>query len=176
MATLVLHAALAASLLGSSSARDPRVVAHEACVPATTDISSWPIVRSPRVPGLTLRLPRSFERDSGASTEPARSGITARWTQAAGGQLVISRGAVPSAALAASAGAPSYNRCEERVGSAVAVIESVDRGTEGQSAFRLQARLRWPDGEEILVVGDAADRERFAELLAAVRTIRRTSA
>ena len=56
------------------------------------------------------------------------------------------------------------------------MIESVDRGTEGQSAFRLQARLRWPDGEEILVVGDAADRERFAELLAAVRTIRRTSA
>lgn len=184
MATLVLHAALAASLLGSFASRGSDVRAHESCAAATADISSWPIVRSPRVPGLTLRLPRTFERAAAGSAPsfPATPVASERWSHAAQGQLVITRGgAAPDLVPARAAAGPAYSRCEERVGSAVAVIESYDRGASGAAAagervFHVRARFRWPDGEELVVLGDAADRERFAELLAAVRTIRRTSA
>jgi hypothetical protein len=180
MPTLLLHASLVASLLASLASFQPAVAGSEACAPTSADVSSWPIVRSPRVPGLTLRLPRSFERESdpaAASPLAATSATAARWTHAASGQLVISRGAPPAGVRSApSADGASYKRCEERVGSAVAVIESYDRGASGESAFHVQARFRWPDGEEVVVLGDAADRERFSELLAAVRTIRRTAA
>lgn len=176
MTTLLLGAALAASLLAPSAALAAE--ARESCAASVADISSWPIVRSPRVPGLTLRLPRSFEReaDAAAAAGGSTSVSSARWTDPARGQLVISRGATPS-----SISAPGFIRCEERVGSAVAVIESSDRSASGgdgtgAGTFQIQARLRWPDGEEVVVLGHAADRERFSELLAAVRTIRRTSA
>jgi len=42
--------------------------------------------------------------------------------------------------------------------------------------FVVRARIRWPDGEELDVRGDAPDRERLAQLLTAVRTIRRSGA
>jgi hypothetical protein len=180
MLTLVLGATLVASLLAPPTSPVRGIPLRAACAPATTDISSWPIVRSPKVPGLTLRLPRAFEREQEASppSSATPSGTTARWSHAAQGQIVISRGAAPAGMMpSSSAGAPAYSRCEEKVGSADAVIESYDRGAPaGGSTFHVQARFRWPDGEEIVVLGDAADRERFGELLAAVRTIRRTSA
>jgi hypothetical protein len=36
--------------------------------------------------------------------------------------------------------------------------------------------VRWPDGEELVVSADAAGRAQLDQLLAAVRTIRRTGA
>jgi hypothetical protein len=179
MPFLVLNTALAVSLLASRAPMHSAFRASDACATSATDISSWPIVRSPRVPGLTLRLPRAFERDAdpAAAAGSTTSTASARWTHAANGRLVIARGATPPGMMPPpSAGAPAYSRCEERVGSAVAVIESYDRLQSGESAFHVRARFRWPDGEELVVFGDASDRVRFSELLAAVRTIRRTSA
>jgi len=46
----------------------------------------------------------------------------------------------------------------------------------GVTTFVVHARIRWPDGEELDVRGDAPDRERLAQLLTAVRTIRRAGA
>jgi hypothetical protein len=175
---ITLAASLAASLVASRPA-----AAAESCAASRLDVSSWPIVRSPRVPGLSLRLPRNFERD-GRQQGVASPAPSERWTDPARGRLLISWGA--PAGLASPGGGPEHSRCEERVGSAVAVIVSyARRKPSGGSAagpltagapFRLQARLRWPDGEEAVVLGDAADLERFGELLAAVRTIRRVGA
>ena len=184
MISFAFHAALAASMLVSLAPASRVSNSVDPCTFASTDISAWPIVRSPRVPGLTLRLPRSFEREpeQAPPASSASSASSARWTHAANGQLVIARGAVPAGMIPPSAtSAPSYRRCEERVGSAVAVIEAYDQmrspgALTGVGSFHVQARFRWPDGEELVVLGDAADRERFGELLAALRTIRRTSA
>ena len=106
---------------------------------------------------------------------------TAWWADAARGRLGLIRAANDSTAraeLVSSGGRPGYLRCEERLGSAVAVIVhyvAVARGSEN-GPFVVRARLRWPDGEELDVHGDAPDRERLAQLLTAVRTIRRAGA
>jgi hypothetical protein len=46
----------------------------------------------------------------------------------------------------------------------------------GTNTFVVHARIRWPDGETLDVQADATDRSRLEQLLAAVRTIRRTGA
>ena len=172
--------AFAACLAAGLAAPSRAAATDTECATGRTDISSWPIVRSPRVPGLTLRLPRSFEREPDPGQQGASSSVpSARWTDPSRGRLLISWGAM--AAAASPEAGPGYTRCEEKVGSAVAVIVSYARReasapSAGGSPYRVQARLRWADGEEAVVSGDAADPERFGELLAAVRTIRRVGA
>jgi len=153
----------------------------QGCAVARLDVADWALVRSADVPGFTLRLPRAFTRDSTAPSNAARAtSRTAWWADATRGRLGI-RSAHDSSAhaeLAAAGGRSGYLRCEERVGSAVAVIVHYEAGAQGNQngPFVVRARIRWADGEELDVRGDAPDRERLAQLLTAVRTIRRSGA
>ena len=139
-------------------------------------------MRSADLPGFTLRLPRAFTRESaGAANIALTRSRTAWWADATRGRLGLIRAPHDSSARAelASAGSRSgYLRCEERVGSAVAVIVHYDAVAQGSrnGPFVVRAHIRWPDGEELDVRGDAPDRERLAQLLTAVRTIRRAGA
>jgi hypothetical protein len=160
------------------------VAAQTTCASARLDVADWALVRSANVPGFTLRLPRAFARDSTAPTGLTLSkSPTAWWTDASRGRLGLIRAVRDSSsrtALASPAGRSGYLRCEERVGSAVAIIEHYAAAGEGKGSsdgpFIVHARIRWPDGEELDVRGDAPDRERLAQLLTAVRTIRRSGA
>jgi len=156
----------------------------QTCTSARLDVANWALVRSANVPGFTLRLPRAFARDSAASAglTLARS-PTAWWADASRGRLGLIRAAHDSSsrvAIASAVGHSGYLRCEERVGSAVAVIVHYDSAAAGKGSadgpFIVHARIRWPDGEELEIRGDAPDRERLAQPLTAVRTIRRTGA
>jgi hypothetical protein len=166
----VLLAAVASSAAGQS------------CTAARLDVADWALVRSANVPGFTLRLPRAFTRDSTAPASVALAkSPTAWWADATRGRLGLSRSAHDSSVrpeLASAGGRSGYLRCEERVGSAVAVIVHYAAAAQGSSngPFVVRARIRWPDGEELDVRGDAPDRERLAQLLTAVRTIRRSGA
>jgi len=151
----------------------PAAARADACPASTVDIADWPIVRSARVPGFTLRLPRAFARD----TTPIATDSTpsARWRDAARGRFTMSHltsTAIP-ASLPASENSPTSMRCETRVGAATATIVAFG---DGPSTYVVHARIRWPDGELLDVHADAADREHLEQLLAAVRTIRRTGA
>jgi hypothetical protein len=145
----------------------------DGCPASSVDVADWPIVRSARVPGFTLRLPRSFTRDS--ATTAVDSTPIARWTDAARGRFTLSHHAAgATAALEHGMGERgSATRCEVRVGSATATIVSYG---EGANAYVVHARIRWPDGEAIDVRADATDREHLDLLLAAVRTVRRAGA
>ena len=148
---------------------------------ARLDVADWALVRSADVPGFTLRLPRAFTRDSAARPSATlTSSRTAWWADATRGRLGLIRSAHDSAEhadLTSAGGRSGYLRCEERVGSAVAVIVHYDGAQGSQNGpFVVRARIRWPDGEELDVRGDAPDRERLAQLLTAVRTIRRSGA
>ena len=162
---LLVSAALA--LTASSRAR-----ASE-CPAPKVDIADWAIVRSARMPGFTLRLPRSFTRDSASS--PVESGPSARWSDTARARLTMSHRTAPAAVtpIPASAGRAIYTRCEDRVGGATATIVAY---VDGTNAFIIHASIRWPDGEALDVRADATDRAYLEQLLAAVRTIRRAGA
>jgi hypothetical protein len=162
-----LIASVGLTLAPSSSAR-----ASE-CPAPKVDIANWAIVRSARVPGFTLRLPRTFTRDStpiGVDSAPS-----ARWIDAARGRFIMSHSTAAATAmpLPASEGRATYTRCEDRVGTAVATIVAYGEGT---NAFVVHAHIRWPDGEALDVRADATDRAHLDQLLAAVRTIRRAGA
>lgn len=151
----------------------------QTCATPRVDIADWPIVRSARVPGFTLRLPRSFALDADSRVGAAPTTLTAAgWTDTSQGRFALSRfrnDGSPRPPLPSAEGRASYRRCEAQVGSAVADIVSY---AEHQPAgrFVVHARVRWPDGEELVVSADAAGRAQLDELLAAVRTIRRTGA
>jgi len=155
--------------------------ATQSCAAARLDVADWALVRSADVPGFTLRLPRGFSRDS---TAPAGVALTTSravwWADATRGRLGLVRSTPDSSAraeLASASGRSGYLRCEERVGSAVAVIVHYDVAQGNRNGpFVVRARIRWPDGEELDVRGDAPDRARLAQLLTAVRTIRRSGA
>lgn len=145
----------------------------DGCPPSRVDIANWAIVRSARVPGFTLRLPRSFARDS--TTAAVDSAPTARWIDTARGRFAMSHRSVatPPPALPEPAGLTSLARCEDRVGTATATIVTYG---DGKSAYVVHARIRWPDGEALDVRANAADRANLDQLVAAVRTIRRAGA
>jgi hypothetical protein len=164
-------------LVGAAS-----TAAGQSCAAARLDVADWALVRSADVPGFTLRLPRAFTRDSTTSSSATlTTSRAAWWADATRGRLGLLRTAHDSSAraeLASAGGRSGYLRCEERVGSAVAVIvhyEAVAQGNQN-GPFVVRARIRWPDGEELDVRGDAPDREHLAQLLTAVRTIRRSGA
>jgi hypothetical protein len=143
------------------------------CPAPKVDVAGWALVRAAKMPGFTLRLPRTFTRDTASSTvEPAPS---ARWSAAARARLTMSHRTAAAAAtpLPASGGRTMYSICEDRVGAATATIVAYG---EGASTFVVHARIRWPDGETLDVRADATDRAHFEQLLAAVRTIRRVGA
>ncbi len=154
----------------------------QSCASPRLDVANWALVRSANVPGFTLRLPRAFARDSAtAGGVMLTKTPTAWWTDASRGRLGLIRSVGDSASrsvLASAEGRSGYLRCEERVGSAVAVIVHYDTAATGSTdgPFVVHARIRWPDGEELDVRGDAPDRARLAQLLTAVRTIRRSGA
>jgi hypothetical protein len=149
----------------------PSFAHADGCPASRVDVADWPIVRSPRVPGFTLRLPRTFTRDSAATS--GDSTPRARWTDARA-RLTLSRQAGAAATSVPGAeGRTGYARCEDRVGSATATIVSYG---EGPDAYVIHARICWPDGESIDVHADAADRVHLDQLLAAVRTVRRAGA
>jgi len=160
----IAAAALTLAALSSASA-DP-------CVAPRVDVANWALVRSPRVPGFTFRLPRSFTRDSATTNAPS-----ARWSDASRARLEIAHRATGEAesTLPSPDGRPAYARCEDRVGSASAIIISYGAGSAA-GAYVVHARIQWPDGEALEVRADAPDRARLDELLAAVRTVRRVGA
>jgi hypothetical protein len=170
-------ALIAALLLATTSA-----ALGQSCTSPRLDVANWALVRSANVPGFTLRLPRAFARDSAAPVGMTLTKMpTAWWTDASRGRLGLIRSARDSSSgsvLASAGGRSGYLRCEERVGSAVAIIVHYDTTATGSTdgPFVVHARIRWPDGEELDVRGDAPDRERLAQLLTAVRTIRRAGA
>jgi hypothetical protein len=159
-----LLAGVLLALVLPSSAR-----AEDACPASAIDVADWPVVRSPRLPGFTLRLPRAFTRDAAAAA--------AHWTAASRARLTIAHRApgAASPALPSADGRTDYVRCEARIGAATATIVSFAQGPD-TSGFLVDARLQWPDGEELHLRADAADREHLAQLLTAVRTIRRAGA
>lgn len=164
---LLVYATLA--LGAPSSAR-----ANE-CPPAKVDISDWALVRSAKLPGFSLRLPRTFARDSASTT--GGSAPSARWIDPARARLSMSHRSATAAAAATplptSTGRAMYTVCEDRVGSAMATIVAYGEGT---NAFVILARIRWADGEALDVRADATDHAQVELLLAAVRTIRRAGA
>jgi len=151
----------------------PRATRASECPASKVEIGDWALVRSAKMPGFTLRLPRTFTRDS-ASTAGG-SAPSARWIDPARARLTMSHRTATAAAtpLPASGGRTMYTTCEDRVGSATATIVAY---AEGTNTFVVHARIRWPDGETLDVRADATDRSRLEQLLAAVRTIRRTGA
>ena len=150
----------------------PQPARASECPASKVDIGDWALVRSAKMPGFTLRLPRTFTRDS-ASTAGG-SAPSARWIDPARARLTMShRTATAATPLPASGGRTMYTTCEDRVGSATATIVAY---AEGTNTFVVHARIRWPDGETLDVRADATDRSRLEQLLAAVRTIRRTGA
>ena len=162
-----------AVLAGAALVLASSPVHAEGCPASTVDIGNWAIVRSARVPGFTLRLPRTFTRDSASLTDG--SAPTARWSDAARARFTMSHRAASAtpAPLPVAEGRASYTRCEDRVGTATATIVAYGDGTD---SFVLHAYVRWPDGEALDVHANATDRARLEELLAAVRTIRRAGA
>ncbi len=150
----------------------PASVRADVCPASTVDIADGPVVRSARVPGFTLRLPRSFTRDStGRSREPSAS---VRWSDPARGRFAMSH----LAAGATPASPPPHDdltptRCETSVGTATATIVTY---ADGPSAYVVHAHIRWPDGEAVEVRADAPSRAHVELLIAAVRTIRRAGA
>ncbi len=150
------------------------------CVPPRADTRQWPEARSPRLPGLTLRVPPGFRRDPGEDTYRGPPPHGSRWTGPGGSQLVVSRVRADSVGLRplpGSAGRPEYSRCEERIGDAKAVIVSYNHLDEvGDMAylgpFQVYAQLRPRTGAVIELYGSTSDRTRFDQLLASVRTVR----
>ena len=166
---------IARALLGCAvlALAAPRAARANECPASKIDIGDWALVRSAKMPGFTLRLPRTFTRDS-ASTAGG-SAPSARWIDPARARLTMSHRTATAAAtpLPASGGRTMYTTCEDRVGSATATIVAY---AEGTNTFVVHARIRWPDGETLDVRADATDRSRLEQLLAAVRTIRRVGA
>jgi hypothetical protein len=159
-----LVAGVALALATSSPAR------ADGCPASAVDVGDWAIVRSARVPGFTLRLPRSFTRDTTGSSRELPS--SARWSDAARGQFAMSHLGASVTPLASVDGAASM-RCDTRVGSATATIVT---SADGRSAYVIHAQIRWPDGEAVEVHATAASRAHVELLIAAVRTIRRAGA
>jgi hypothetical protein len=153
------------------AAASPSVARADGCTPARVDVADWPIVRSARVPGFTLRLPRSYVRSTDTTSAP---GATATWADGARARFTLVHRATAATVPPADA-AGGATRCDERIGSATATIVSSAAGASA-AAFAVHAHLRWPDGEEVDVHGIAADRSQLDQLLAAVRTVRRTGA
>ena len=156
---------ISCALVGLLLVATSSLAGGQSCAAAHLDVADWALVRSANVPGFTLRLPRAFTRDSAA---PAGAVLTksptAWWADATRGRLGLIRSAHDSSAraeLASAGGRSGYLRCEERVGSAVAVIVHYEAVAEGHQngPFVVRARIRWPDGEELDVRGDAPDRE-----------------
>jgi hypothetical protein len=167
---VITRALLASAVLAVASSSYART---DGCPASTVDIADWPVVRSPRVPGFTLRLPRTFTRDSVQGTRDLAP--NARWSDAARGRFTMSHlttSATP-ASFPAADGATSPTRCETRVGAATATILAY---ADGPTAYIVHAQIRWPDGEAVEVRADAANRAHLDLLIAAVRTIRRAGA
>ena len=163
MTARTLLAGVVLALAPSSPAR------ADGCPATTIDVADWAVVRSPRLPGYTLRLPRTFTRDAAAAA--------AHWTAASRARLTIAHraaGATP-AAVPSPDGRVGYARCQARVGTATATIVSYADG-ERAGRFVVDAHIQWPDGEELHLRADATDREHLAQLLTAVSTIRRAGA
>jgi hypothetical protein len=160
-------------VIGGLALAAPSSARADGCPASSVDVGSWALVRSSRVPGFSLRLPRSFTRDS--TTAATDSMPTARWTDAARGRFTMSHRTTTSASasLPVSEGLPSYARCEDRVGAATATIVAYG---DGKSAYVVHARIRWPDGEALDIHASATDRAQLDQVLAAVRTIRRVGA
>ena len=162
--TLLVSVALALAAPSSSRAE---------CPASKVDVADWALVRSAKMPGFTLRLPRTFARDSASTTGGSAPG--ARWSNGGRARLAMSHGATTAAPtrLPASGGRTMYTICEDRVGTATATVVAY---AEATNAFVVHASLRWPDGETLDVRADATDRVHLEQLLAAVRTIRRAGA
>ena len=164
---MTVRALLAGAVLAVAS---PSSVRADECSASTVDVADWAIVRSARVPGFTLRLPRSFTRDSAGSSRDLPS--SARWIDAARGQFAMSHLGARVTPLASVDGAASTH-CDTRVGSATATIFT---HADGPRAYVVHAQIRWPDGEAVEVHANAASRAHVELLIAAVRTIRRVGA
>ena len=167
---MITRALLAGAVLVLASASSARA---DECPASTVDIANWPIVRSAKVPGFTLRLPRSFTRDSAFGSRDATP--SAHWSDTAGARFTMSHrntDAMP-ASLPPTEGTTPATRCETRVGAATATIVAYGAGP---SRYVVHAQVRWPDGESVDVRADAANPTHLEQLLAAVRTIRRAGA
>jgi len=167
---VITRALLAGAVLVLASASSARA---DECPASTVDIANWPIVRSAKVPGFTLRLPRSFTRDSAFGSRDATP--SAHWSDTAGARFTMSHrntDAMP-ASLPPTEGTTPATRCETRVGAATATIVAYGAGP---SRYVVHAQVRWPDGESVDVRADAANPTHLEQLLAAVRTIRRAGA
>lgn len=161
---------IAASLSSGPAEQGPVV-----CAMPRVAIDAWSLTRAT---GLTLRVPPGFVRDAPKAQLPAEAS-TSSWSHASRTRLVlrrVSHGDAPAAPLPSADGRADYSRCEERAGSGNAVIVSFSSPATQGAPFQVEARIRWPDGEEVEVRGSAGDRRSFEELLAAVRTVRRAGA
>jgi len=157
--------------------------ASAACVRPSPAPTNWPATRSPRLPGVTLRLPAEFTRDtSGESSlrRPAPRG--SRWTGPGNAQvsvfLVDSGGGRFATELPGrAAGRAEFSRCEERVGDGRLTVASYNqREAVGDMAFigpyQVFAIYHSPEQMAVHLYASTESRQVFAQLLAAVRTLR----
>ena len=153
----------------------PSPVRADGCPASTVDVANWPVVRSPSLPGFTLRLPRTFTRHAPSSSRGATP--SSQWTAATHARLTITHRDPKAGArvFPPADGRSDYARCEERVGIATATVVSY-ANAPGAATYVVDAHIRWPDGEALDLRADASDREHLAQLLAALRTIRRAGA
>jgi len=167
---VIIRALLAGAVLVLASASSARA---DECPASTVDIANWPIVRSAKVPGFTLRLPRSFTRDSTFGSRDATS--SAHWSDTAGARFTMSHRSTDAmpASLPPTEGTTPTTRCETHVGIATATIVAYGAGP---SRYVVHAQVRWPDGESVDVHADAANPAHLEQVMAAVRTIRRAGA
>jgi hypothetical protein len=158
-------------------------IARAACVRPTLRAAEWPAASSPRLPGVRLRLPVAFARDSAEDTyplDPAPRG--SRWTDGEDAQVsVFLTDGAGSPLLSAGlpvreAGRGEFSRCVERAGSGWLTIVSYNKREEvGDMAyigpFQVFAEYRSARGTVIHFAGFSKSRSAFEQLLAAVRTL-----
>lgn len=145
-------------------------------------VDSWATAQSPRLPGLTLRLPPQFTGDSGESAyDAAHPGAAngSRWAHPDGSHISVVRVSERDPAItlpAASDTLAEYSRCVERRDGGRLIVVSYNRLTEvGDLAFlgpfMIFADLQGADGIRIQAFGSATTRQSFEQLLGTVRTV-----
>lgn len=158
------------------------VEARAQCVPPTHSTAGWVVARSPRLPGVRLRLPSTLRRDVAEDTVrlyPQPHG--SRWVDSSRTQISVfqvdSSARLFTALPTATGGRTEFSRCESIIaGGRLTVVAYNKREDVGDLAFvgpfQVFAEYRAGSGVLIQVAGSSQSREGFEQLRAAAYTLR----
>lgn len=151
------------------------------CVRPQLSVASWPMAQSPRLPGLRLRLPHSFVRDTTGWPFPDRPiPHGSRWVGPGAAQLSVfivdSTGQLFTRLPQSTDDRAEFSRCEEDVtGGHLTVVSYNKREAAGDMAFagpfQVFAAYRSRRGV-VQLYAMCATRDAFEQLLAAAHTLR----